>query len=248
METLIGSRRDAETQRGESASQRPCASAALREKNARGPVSRVLSVALLRARLCGHSSRPRLASGLKQPTRAASRNRPVCRPYSVLHPVGFTVPALSPGPRCALAAPFRPYPSEAGRYPFCGTIPDPPSPRLWRTAGRYPAPSFRGARTFLAGDKSPPRPPGPLARRDIGESRSCFESGDAKLQFAIVLEFPERDREGHNCHSDKSNRGSELKDRVQTEVPASRQHEWDLDDPENRDHEPSVWMNRLDSQ
>ena len=150
METLIGSRRDAETQRGESASQPSCASAALREKNARGPVSRVLSVALLRARLCGHSSRPRLASGLKQPTRAASRNRPVCRPYSVLHPVGFTVPALSPGPRCALAAPFRPYPSEAGRYPFCGTIPDPPSPRLWRTAGRYPAPSFRGARTFLA--------------------------------------------------------------------------------------------------
>jgi len=49
------------------------------------------------------------------------------RPYSVLHPVGFTVPALSPGPRCALAAPFRPYPSEAGRFAFCGTVPDAPS-------------------------------------------------------------------------------------------------------------------------
>jgi len=60
----------------------------------------------------------------------------MCRPYSVLHPVGFTVPALLPGPRCALAAPFRPCPSEAGRYPFCGTIPDPPK----RAAGRYPAP------------------------------------------------------------------------------------------------------------
>jgi len=47
----------------------------------------------------------------------------LCRPYSVLHPVGFTVPALLPAPRCALAAPFRPYPSEAGRNPFCGTIP-----------------------------------------------------------------------------------------------------------------------------
>jgi len=46
-------------------------------------------------------------------------------PYSVLHPVGFTVPALSPGPRCALAAPFRPCPSEAGRCSFCGTIPEP---------------------------------------------------------------------------------------------------------------------------
>jgi len=34
------------------------------------------------------------------------------RPYSILLPVGFTVPVLLPGPRCALAAPFRPYPSE----------------------------------------------------------------------------------------------------------------------------------------
>jgi len=66
-----------------------------------------------------------------------------------LHPVGFTVPVLLPGPRCALAAPFRPCRAEARRCPFCGTIPDAPSPRLWRTAGRYPAPRFHGARTFL---------------------------------------------------------------------------------------------------
>src|SRR5207248_424810 len=37
------------------------------------------------------------------------------------------------------------------------------TPAFTGTAGRYPAPQFRGARTFLAGDKSPPRPPGPLA-------------------------------------------------------------------------------------
>jgi len=30
----------------------------------------------------------------------------MCRPYSVLLPVGFAVPFLLPGPRCALAAPF----------------------------------------------------------------------------------------------------------------------------------------------
>jgi len=30
-------------------------------------------------------------------------------PYLVLHPVGFSMPALSPGPRCALTAPFHPY-------------------------------------------------------------------------------------------------------------------------------------------
>jgi len=41
-----------------------------------------------------------------------------------LHPVGFTVPVLLPGPRCALAAPFRPCRAEARRCPFCGTIPE----------------------------------------------------------------------------------------------------------------------------
>jgi len=36
------------------------------------------------------------------------------RPYSVLLPVGFTLPPLLPGARCALAAPFHPCP-QAGR-------------------------------------------------------------------------------------------------------------------------------------
>jgi len=35
---------------------------------------------------------------------------PPRRPYSVLLPVGFAVPVLLPGPRCALTAPFHPYP------------------------------------------------------------------------------------------------------------------------------------------
>jgi len=35
-----------------------------------------------------------------------------CRPYSVLLPVGFAVPPLSPGARCALTAPFHPCPCE----------------------------------------------------------------------------------------------------------------------------------------
>jgi len=30
-------------------------------------------------------------------------------PYLVLLPVGFAVPSLLPGPRCALTAPFHPY-------------------------------------------------------------------------------------------------------------------------------------------
>ena len=36
------------------------------------------------------------------------------RPYSVLLPVGFALPPLLPGARCALTAPFHPYP-RAGR-------------------------------------------------------------------------------------------------------------------------------------
>jgi len=31
--------------------------------------------------------------------------------FSILHPVGFTVPSLLPGTRCALTAPFHPYQS-----------------------------------------------------------------------------------------------------------------------------------------
>ena len=36
------------------------------------------------------------------------------RPYSVLLPVGFTMPAVLPSPRCALTAPFHPCRSVNG--------------------------------------------------------------------------------------------------------------------------------------
>ena len=133
----------------------------------------------------GHSSSPALARGIKQPTRATSRNKPICRPYSVLHPVGFTVPPLLPGTRCALAAPFRPYPSEAGRNPFCGTVPDP---------------RFRGDRRALPGTVVPWSPDFPreseLSRgrpalwharyRQIHSSLRGAE-GDAAIQAAAEL-------------------------------------------------------------
>ena len=51
-------------------------------------------------------------------------------PYLVLHPVGFSMPGLSPSPRCALTAPFHPCLirlNERGhrRSGFCGTFPHP---------------------------------------------------------------------------------------------------------------------------
>src|ERR1700735_2707844 len=59
------------------------------------------------------------AHRLEQPTRMASltlpcgviafANGPRCHPYSVLLPVGFTMPVPLPDPRCALTAPFHPY-------------------------------------------------------------------------------------------------------------------------------------------
>ena len=70
----------------------------------------------------GHSSGTMFAHGLEQPTRTAGltsprgviafANSPLRRPYSVLLPVGFTMPAPLPDPRCALTAPFHPYPAK----------------------------------------------------------------------------------------------------------------------------------------
>ena len=128
----------------------------------------------------GHSSGTMFAHGLEQPTRTAGltsprgviafANSPLRRPYSVLLPVGFTMPAPLPQPRCALTAPFHPYPStqltllrrgkpcgpaspkprrgEGGRFVLCGTFPG------VAPAGRYPAPYVKGARTFLPGGLS----------------------------------------------------------------------------------------------
>ena len=74
----------------------------------------------------GHSSGTPLARCLEQPTRTASltspcgviahrANDPRCRPYSVLLPVWFAMPVPLPDPRCALTAPFHPYPPKPAR-------------------------------------------------------------------------------------------------------------------------------------
>ena len=86
-------------------------------KDARRPVSRVLSGLLaqpwtaipLGCRLRGTS---RDQPGRRGGNALASRGsrRAAGRPYSVLLPVGFTLPALLPARRCALTAPFHPYP------------------------------------------------------------------------------------------------------------------------------------------
>src|SRR6185312_2974927 len=93
-----------------------------RGKRIRRPVSRVLS--LLRRGFAGgdHSSRPRIAARLARPTRTArAGDGPTLaqaearRPYLVLLQAGLTMPSLSPGTRCALTAPFHPYPPTPRR-------------------------------------------------------------------------------------------------------------------------------------
>ncbi len=87
-----------------------------------------------------HSSRSSIAAGLKRPTRDFScrldpegqADRRWCGgpplvPYLVLLRVGFALPSRLLETRCALTAPFHPYPEETpGRYVFCGTFRGPP--------------------------------------------------------------------------------------------------------------------------
>lgn len=134
----------------------------------------------------GHSSGTPIAGRLAQPTRATGPEKTGTlssprRPYSVLLPVGFAVPSPLPGPRWALTPPFHPdldrtdalaatastladgttrTPSGPRRSVFCGTVPE------VALAGRYPAPSFRGARTFLP---APLSRPGAAARPTGGD-------------------------------------------------------------------------------
>jgi len=61
-----------------------------------------------------HSSATPVTGRLVQPTRTAARKRAMRSPYSVLLPVGFTVPRLLPAARCAFTAPFHPYLRDEG--------------------------------------------------------------------------------------------------------------------------------------
>ena len=80
-------------------------------------VSRILS-AFARAafqrrrqRRDDHSSSPAITGGIKRPTRRLRTGRPIAPPYLALLRAGFCLPPMLPPARCALTAPFHPYPS-----------------------------------------------------------------------------------------------------------------------------------------
>ncbi len=99
------------------------------KNSARRSVSRVLYRFLLAKkaataiplddRLRGRSSNQPGRLGVK--TRLPKKAR---RPYSVLLQAGLAMPALSPAQRCALTAPFHPYPETSPRrFVLCGAFP-----------------------------------------------------------------------------------------------------------------------------
>jgi hypothetical protein len=81
-------------------------------KFARGPISRVLSICafaqIVRPFLYGCSCLHPLAINPDDWQEDA-----ICRPYSILLPVGFAMPVTLPPLRCAFTAPFLPYPAKA---------------------------------------------------------------------------------------------------------------------------------------
>ena len=80
----------------------------------------------LRCRDGNHSSSPRVAPGIQRSTQKHRTGRPYPLRgslfYLTLLRVGFAVPPLLPVTRCALTAPFHPYPRCRRRYVFCGTF------------------------------------------------------------------------------------------------------------------------------
>jgi len=148
--------------------------------------------------------RPSPGASSNQPERQGQRMRPRPRPrarahrsYSVLLPAGLAVPPTLPPARCALAAPFHPYPCARpcgrmdGRFAFCGAFPG------VAPAGRYPAPHPFGARTFLR-LKSGGRPAdwrnghmGAVARRSRRKERSALRLGlRSKARPAFIAASP----------------------------------------------------------
>ena len=78
--------------------------------------------------------------------------RPPRRPYSVLLPVGFAVPFLLPGPRCALTAPFHPYlGTRGGLLSVALSLGSPPPEVIRHRASKEPGLSSLPADTLATG-------------------------------------------------------------------------------------------------
>ena len=160
---VVGSRRFGHKSLHTRASRAGSASARPRKKNARGPVSRVLS-----SPRCGRWATIPLGGGLPRPSsnQPGRRGRiPHVPPLFGLAPGGV----YRAGPVASRRGALLPHPFALTR-PKTGSLLSVAlslTPAEAGAAGRYPAPSFCGARTFLAGT-SPAAVARPSGSIDIG--------------------------------------------------------------------------------
>jgi hypothetical protein len=104
---------------------------------------------------------------------------PPHRPYSVLLPVGFAVPFLLPGPRCALTAPFHPYlGTRGGLLSVALSLGSPPPEVIRHRASKEPGLSSLPADTLELAE----RPSGLLTELIRGFGRLA-SSSDAGLTY-----------------------------------------------------------------
>ncbi len=138
---------------------------------------------------------------------------PAHHPYSVLLPVGFAMPPLLPAARCALTAPFHPYPAASrvavqrhdrwlgGILSAALSLGSPPPDVIRHRLSMEPGLSSQG--TFR---HSPARPPGRLTRpikgfaapnatknpahqcRVIATRLRCTATRDAVYRYPLTLE------------------------------------------------------------
>jgi len=122
------------------------------DRNASRPVSRVLSVGVSPRGMTIHLERPSPDASRNLPGRLGRK-----LPWNTRRRSASSLFGLAPGGVCRAAAvagsavrscrtisPLRQARSPIPRYHFCGTVPG------VAPAGRYPAPCFHGARTFLS--------------------------------------------------------------------------------------------------
>ena len=141
----------------------------------------------------GHSSGTRIAARLEQPTRTTGlRNQPLPACAESVVPIRFCSRwGLPCRPRCRVRGALLPHlftltsrkraeAPGARRFDLCGAFPG------VAPAGRYPAPCFRGARTFLPRERE--RPSGRLARG------RCALARPASSLCRVVASVAGRDR------------------------------------------------------
>ena len=148
--------------------------------NVRWLISRVLYPA--NGVMAIHLGRPLPNASCDLPERPAQQTglsgEPNARSYMVLLPVGFTLPPPLPMARCALTAPFHPYPLKAGGLLSVALSLGSPPPGVTRH------------RVYVEPGLSSPKPDKPIAERPPSHLTPLFRMPQWELRQRRV--FPQK--------------------------------------------------------